>query len=157
MSAADKKEAAQMRENILRSEPGRWDSAALAQVPDSVIVAATKKSNEMGGDPGTTANMIAEQYPDIKKDGAADSTSSSTDVGDKAYLNASEAQQQLNSLDFYRTNSSGIKINGAVKGNDAWKFNFTKGTMTGTITVENKGIISAKTTDGEDLGTSTWR
>jgi len=67
VSATDQKAAAQMRQVIVRSDPGAWDSAALAQVPDRVIVAATKQSNEMGGDPGTTANLIAKQYPDIKK------------------------------------------------------------------------------------------
>lgn len=68
VSAADKKEAEQMRTNIVQSDPDSWDSTALAQVPDSVIVAATQKSNDMGGDPGTTANMIAEKYPNIKKE-----------------------------------------------------------------------------------------
>lgn len=157
VSSADKKEAAQMRQNIVQADPDHWDSAELAQVPDSVIVAATKKSNDAGGDPGTTANMIAEQYPNIKKNGSADSASSSTDVSDKPYLDADEARQQLNALDFYRRNSSEIVINGAVKGNDAWKFDFTKGSMVGTITVENKGIISAKTMDGKDLGMNIWR
>ncbi|BEI48660.1 hypothetical protein AWA2013_00660 [Lactiplantibacillus plantarum] len=146
-----------MRQNIVQADPDHWDSAELVQVPDSVIVAATMKSNDAGGDPGATANMIAEQYPNIKKNVTADSNDSSSDVGDKPYLNASEARQQLDSLEFYRKNSSEIEINGTVKGNDAWKFNFTKGTMTGTSTVENKGIISAKTNDGEDLGMNTWR
>ncbi|WP_318767466.1 outer membrane protein assembly factor BamD [Lactiplantibacillus carotarum] len=80
VSAADKKEAAQMRQNIVQADPDHWDSTALAQVPDSVIVAATKKSNEMGGDPGTTANMIAKQYPNIKKDSSSDSDSNSSDA-----------------------------------------------------------------------------
>ena len=80
VSAADQKEAAQMRTNIVQSDPGSWDSAALAQVPDSVIVAATKKSNEMGGDPGTTANMIAKQYPNIKKQTSASETTGSSDA-----------------------------------------------------------------------------
>ena len=80
VSAADKKEAAQMRQNIVQADPDHWDSAALAQVPDSVIVAATKKSNEMGGDPGTTANMIAKQYPDIKKDGSSSGLSTAKDA-----------------------------------------------------------------------------
>ncbi|MCT0195890.1 hypothetical protein [Lactiplantibacillus plantarum] len=79
VSAADKKEAEQMRTNIVQSDPDSWDSAALAQVPDSVIVAATKKSNDMGGDPGTTANMIAEKYPSIRKS-KSDSSSSSDDT-----------------------------------------------------------------------------
>ncbi|ALG25796.1 hypothetical protein [Lactiplantibacillus plantarum] len=79
ISAADKKEAEQMRTNIVQSDPDSWDSTALAQVPDSVIVAATKKSNDMGGDPGTTANMIAEKYPSIRKS-KSDSSSSSDDT-----------------------------------------------------------------------------
>lgn len=157
VSAADKKEAEQMRTNIVQSDPDSWDSAALAQVPDSVIVAATKKSNDMGGDPGTTANMIAEQYPNIKKGNSTNSDTDSTDVGDKPYLNADEAKQQLASLDYYRKNKSEIEITSTAKGTDDWKFNFTKGNMTGTIYVENTGLISATSSDGKELGSGIWR
>ena len=157
VSAADKKEAEQMRTNIVQSDPDSWDSAALAQVPDSVIVAATKKSNDMGGDPGTTANMIAEQYPNIKKGNSTNSDTDSTDVGDKPYLNADEAKQQLSSLDYYRKNRSEIEITSTTKGSDDWKFNFTKGNMTGTIYVENTGLISATSSDGKELGSGIWR
>lgn len=80
VSAANKKEADQMRQNIVLADPDHWDSAALAQVPDSVILAATKKSNDAGGDPGTTANMIAEQYPDIKKNSSLDNSNESADT-----------------------------------------------------------------------------
>lgn len=80
VSAADKKEADQMRQNIVQADPDHWDSVALAQVPDSVIVAATKKSNDAGGDPGTTANMIAEQYPNIKKSSSSDNSNESADT-----------------------------------------------------------------------------
>ncbi|RRK09217.1 hypothetical protein D1831_14070 [Lactiplantibacillus garii] len=79
VSATDHKEAVLMRKNIVQSDPGHWDSAALEQVPDSVIVAATNKSNEMGGDPGTTANMIAKQYPNIKKNNSSDTDKSSSE------------------------------------------------------------------------------
>lgn len=157
VSAADKKEAKQMRTNIVQSDPDSWDSAALAQVPDSVIVAATKKSNDMGGDPGTTANMIAEKYPNIKKGNSTNSDTDSTDVGDKPYLNADEAKQQLASLDYYRKNRSEIEITSTTKGTDDWKFNFTKGNMTGTIYVENTGLISATSSDGKELGSGIWR
>ncbi|WP_076669887.1 hypothetical protein [Lactiplantibacillus plantarum] len=157
VSAADKKEAEQMRTNIVQSDPDSWDSAALAQVPDSVIVAATKKSNDMGGDPGTTANMIAEQYPNIKKGNSTNSDTDSSDVGDKPYLNADEAKQQLSSLDYYRKNRSEIEITSTTKGTDDWKFNFTKGNMTGTIYVENTGLISATSSDGKELGSGIWR
>lgn len=146
-----------MRTNIVQSDPDSWDSAALAQVPDSVIVAATKKSNDMGGDSGTTANMIAEQYPNIKKGNSTNSDTDSTDVGDKPYLNADEAKQQLASLDYYRKNKSEIEITSTTKGTDDWKFNFTKGNMTGTIYVENTGLISATSSDGKELGSGIWR
>lgn len=157
VSAADKKEAEQMRTNIVQSDSDSWDSAALAQVPDSVIVAATKKSNDMGGDPGTTANMIAEKYPNIKKENSTNSDTDSTDVGDKPYLNADEAKQQLASLDYYRKNRSEIEITSTTKGTDDWKFNFTKGNMTGTTYVENTGLISATSSDGKELGSGIWR
>ena len=159
VSAADQKTAAEMRKNIVQADPGTWNSAELAKVPDEVIVAATKKSDEMGGDPGTTANMIAKQYPAIKNSAAtADSAaSSSTDVSDKAYLTADEARQQLPALAFYQKNSGAIQLTSTTKGEDAWKFGFTKGSMRGTITVENKGIISAETDAGKDLGMGTWR
>ncbi|WP_251899153.1 hypothetical protein [Lactiplantibacillus paraplantarum] len=157
VSAADKKEAEQMRTNIVQSDPDSWDSVALAQVPDSVIVAATKKSNDMGGDPDTTANMIAEKYPNIKKENSTNSDTDSTDVGDKPYLNADEAKQQLASLDYYRKNRSEIEITSTTKGTDDWKFNFTKGNMTGTIYVENTGLISATSSDGKELGSGIWR
>lgn len=157
VSAADKKEAEQMRTNIVQSDPDSWDSVTLAQVPDSVIVAATKKSNDMGGDPDTTANMIAEQYPNIKKENSTNSDTDSTDVGDKPYLNADEAKQQLSALDYYRKNRSEIEITSTTKGTDDWKFNFTKGNMTGTIYVENTGLISATSSDGKELGSGIWR
>lgn len=157
VSAADKKEAEQMRTNIVQSDPDSWDSTALAQVPDSVIVAATQKSNDMGGDPGTTANMIAEKYPNIKKRNSTNSDTDSTDVGDKPYLNADEAKQQLSSLDYYRKNRSEIEITSTTKGTDDWKFNFTKGNTTGTIYVENTGLISATSSDGKELGSGIWR
>ncbi|WP_163627545.1 hypothetical protein [Lactiplantibacillus plantarum] len=157
VSAADKKEAEQMRTNIVQSDPDSWDSVTLAQVPDSVIVAATKKSNDMGGDPDTTANMIAEQYPNIKKGNSTNSDTDSTDVDDKPYLNADEAKQQLSSLDYYRKNRSEIEITSTTKGSDDWKFNFTKGNMTGTIYVENTGLISATSSDGKELGSGIWR
>ena len=157
VSAADKKKAEQMRTNIVQSDPDSWDSTALAQVPDSVIVAATKKSNDMGGDPGTTANMIAEKYPNIRKGNSKDSDTDTTDVGDKLYLNADEAKQQLSSLDQYRKNRSEIEITSTTKGTDDWKFNFIKGNMTGTIYVENRGLISATSADGKELGSGIWR
>lgn len=97
-----------MRTNIVQSDPDSWDSAALAQVPDSVIVAATKKSNDMGGDPGTTANMIAEQYPNIKKNGSSDSDMDGSANG----LSASEAKNKLNSFEFYIKNKSHIELTG---------------------------------------------
>lgn len=159
VSAADKKEAEQMRKNIVQSDPDSWDSTALAQVPDSVIVAATKKSNEMGGDPGTTANMIAEQYPNIKKGASSNSDTASTDVGDKPYLNADEAKQQLGTLDFYNENESHIEITGQEEADDGWKFSwhFKDGNMGGTFTVENKGIISAESSNGTQIEIKNWR
>lgn len=69
----------------------------------------------MGGDPGTIANMIDKQYSNIKKGRSLDSDNSSTDVGDKPYLNANEARQQFSSLDFYCKNGLGIELMARLK------------------------------------------
>lgn len=155
VSAADKKEAEEMRQTIVQSEPGKWDSAALAQVPDSVIVAATKKSNDAGGDPGTTANMIAEQYPDIKKNSSSDSDTDNSDSG----LSASDAKSKLGSLDFYNKNSSHIHITGQQQISDGWEFTwqFVGGNMGGTFDVNNDGSITANASGGDNVGTGNWK
>ncbi|MCT3246854.1 hypothetical protein EFP02_07285 [Lactiplantibacillus plantarum] len=155
VSAADKKEADQMRQNIVQADPDHWDSAALAQVPDSVIVAATKKSNDAGGDPGTTANMIAEQYPNIKKNGSSDSDTNDSDSG----LSASDAKGKLGSLDFYNKNSSHIHITGQQQTADGWEFTwqFVGGNMGGTFDVNNDGSITANASGGDSVGTGSWK
>ncbi|MFW2844395.1 hypothetical protein [Lactiplantibacillus plantarum] len=155
VSAADKKEAEQMRTNIVQSDPDSWDSAALAQVPDSVIVAATKKSNDMGGDPGTTANMIAEQYPNIKKNGSSDS-----DMDDSANgLSASEAKNKLNSFEFYIKNKSHIELTGQEQTSDGWEFtySFVGGSTGGVLVVNNDGKIADKTFSGIEGETGSWK
>lgn len=78
-SAADKKKAEQMRQNIVQADPDSWDSAELAKVPDSVILAAEKQTEVAGGDVGSTANVIAEKYPNIRKN-KSDASSSSDDI-----------------------------------------------------------------------------
>lgn len=153
VSAADKQTAAEMRKNIVQSEPGTWDSNALAQVPDSVIVAATKKSDEMGGDPGTTANMIAKQYPNIKKSNT-DATASSDNE-----LSASDAKSKLSSLDFYQENQSHLKITGQQQTANGWEFtwHFSGGNMGGTFNVNNDGTITAQSSGGDSVGSGSWK
>ncbi|MFB9769131.1 hypothetical protein [Lactiplantibacillus modestisalitolerans] len=90
VNTADRKEAAQMRQNIVQSEPGKWDSAALEQVPNSVIVAIIKKAKDSGGDSGTIANMIAQQYPNIKNS-SSDNSDESVDAS--TYTNKDRADQ----------------------------------------------------------------
>lgn len=155
VSAADKKEAEQMRTNIVQSDPDSWDSAALAQVPDSVIVAATKKSNDMGGDPGTTANMIAEQYPNIKKNGSSDSDTDDSANG----LSASEAKNKLNSFEFYTKNKSHIELTGQEQTSDGWEFtySFVGGSTGGVLVVNNDGKIADKTFSGIEGETGSWK
>lgn len=155
VSAADKKEAEQMRTNIVQSDPDSWDSAALAQVPDSVIVAATKKSNDMGGDPDTTANMIAEQYPNIKKNGSSDSDTDDSANG----LSASEAKNKLNSFEFYTKNKSHIELTGQEQTSDGWEFtySFVGGSTGGVLVVNNDGKIADKTFSGIEGETGSWK
>ncbi len=155
VSAADKKEAEQMRTNIVQSDSDSWDSAALAQVPDSVIVAATKKSNDMGGDPGTTANMIAEQYPNIKKNGSSDSDTDDSANG----LSASEAKNKLNSFEFYTKNKSHIELTGQEQTSDGWEFtySFVGGSTGGVLVVNNDGKIADKTFSGIEGETGSWK
>lgn len=75
-SAADKKQAEGMRQSIVQSDPDSWDSTELAKVPDAVILAAEKQTEAAGGDVGSSANVIAKQYPNIKKNQSAASDSS---------------------------------------------------------------------------------
>lgn len=155
VSAADKKEAEQMRTNIVQSDSDSWDSAALTQVPDSAIVAATKKSNDMGGDPGTTANMIAEQYPNIKKNGSSDSDTDDSANG----LSASEAKNKLNSFEFYTKNKSHIELTGQEQTSDGWEFtySFVGGSTGGVLVVNNDGKIADKTFSGIEGETGSWK
>ncbi|MFB9768771.1 hypothetical protein [Lactiplantibacillus modestisalitolerans] len=156
VSAADHQRAEQLRRNISQAEQGKYVWSELEKVPDRVVLQAEKKTSANGGDIGNTAHVIAEQYPNIKAYTGAPSDDPNA-PGAKAYLNADEAKQELGALDFYHENQNEIQITGQTEKNDAWEFSFTKGDMTGTILVENKGIISAQSDDGQDLGMNTWR
>lgn len=158
VSSSDHKKAEQMRRNIFQAEQGTYVWSELEKVPDTVILQAKEQSENAGGDVGSTGNIIAKQYPNIKSyTGSASDDPSSP--GAKDYLNAEEAKQELGALDFYNKNKSNIEITGQEKGNDAWKFtwSFKGGSTGGTFTVENKGIVSASSSNGDEIETATWR
>ncbi|CAM3117289.1 hypothetical protein [Lactiplantibacillus plajomi] len=158
VSAADHKQAEQMRRNIFKADQGKYVWSELEKVPDSFILKAEKQSEDAGSDVGYTGKIIAKQYPNIKAYTGA-STDDPNSPGAKAYLNADEAKQELGALDFYNKNKSRIEITGQEKGNDAWTFtwSFKGGSMGGTFTVENKGIVSATSSNGDDIETANWR
>lgn len=158
VSSADHKKAEQMRHNIFEAEQGTYVWSELEKVPDTVILQAEDQSEAAGGDVGSTGNIIAKQYPNIKSYTGASSDDAST-PGAKDYLNADEAKQELSALDFYNQNQGNLEITGQKELDDAWEFtwHFKDGNMGGTFTVENKGIVSVQSANGTQIETKTWR
>ncbi|MBU7470381.1 hypothetical protein [Lactiplantibacillus plantarum] len=158
VSVADHKKAEQMRHNIFEADQGTYVWSELEKVPDTVVLQAESQSEAGGGDVGTTGNIIAKQYPNIKSYTGASSDNASS-PGAKDYLNADEAKQELSALDFYNKNQAHIEITGQKELDDAWEFtwHFKDGNMGGTFTIENKGDVSAQSFNGTQIETKTWR
>lgn len=158
VSSADHKKAEQMRHNIFEADQGTYVWSELEKVPDTVVLQAENQSEAAGGDVGTTGSIIAKQYPNIKSYTGASSDDPNS-PGAKDYLNADEAKQELSALDFYNKNQSHIEITGQKELDDAWEFtwSFKGGSMGGTFTVENKGIVSAESSNGNQIEMKTWR